>query len=337
MRYIGAKNGKIALLEKEKPVLKKGHVYVETCFSAISPGTELNMAANAQEDAFPLGYSAAGIVKEVSEDVRNLKKGDRVAVYGAPYTGHMEYLSVPETLAVKIPDGLDLREAAMGGLGAIAIHALRQADLAFGEVAVVVGLGIYGQLISQIAHQAGLIVLPLNRSSQRAELLEEISGIPSYSDEKEMEEKLMEITQGQGADAVFLCVGGDSNYLTNKSLEWLRDRGKSVIVGDIQPNYRRELMFAKEAEIIISRAGGPGRYDPYYELHAIDYPYAYVRWTEGRNVAEFVRLANEKRIKLDDYFERDFQLEEYEAAYDSLSRPGAAYLTQIFNYGKERK
>lgn len=337
MRYIGAKNGEIGLFEKEKPKLEKGHVYVETQFSAISPGTELTMAKNAKDNAFPLGYSAAGIVRELGEGVKHLQVGDRVAVYGAPYTGHMEYLSVPETLAVKVPDHVDLREAAMGGLGAIAIHALRQANLQFGEVAVVVGLGIYGQLISQIAHQAGLIVLPLNRSAKRAEMLEEMTGIRSYSDEKEMEEKLMEITQGKGADAVFLCVGGDSNYLTNKSLEWIRDRGKSVIVGDIQPNYKRELMFAKEAEIIISRAGGPGRYDRNYERYAIDYPYGYVRWTEGRNVGEFVRLVSEKRIQVSGYFDEDFTLSEYQKAYESLSVRGASYLTQIFNYQKEGK
>lgn len=335
MRYIGAKNGSIGLFEKEKPELKEGHVYVETHFSAISPGTELSMSEASQEEAFPLGYSAAGVVKKVSKTVTQLKVGDRVAVYGAPYVGHMEYLSVPETLAVKVPDTVDLKEAAMGGLGAIAIHALRQANLQFGEIAVVVGLGIYGQLISQIAHQAGLVVLPLNRSSQRAEMLEEISGIPSYSDEKILEEKLMEVSNGQGADAVFLCVGGDSNYLTNKSLEWLRPRGKSVIVGDIQPNYRRDLMFAKEAEILISRAGGPGRYDASYELNAVDYPYAYVRWTEGRNVGEFVRLLKENRIVVEDYFKKTYELSDYEAAYDSLSHRGAAYLTQIFDYGKD--
>ena len=336
MRYIGATNGKISIFEKEKPEVLPSYVLVETDFSAISPGTELTMSSNSKDQVVSLGYSAAGTVIEVGEGA-DFKVGDKVAVYGAPYTGHREYLCVPKTLAVKVPDHVDLREASMAGLGAIAIHALRQADLKFGEVAVVVGLGIYGQLISQIAHQAGIVVLPLNRSSQRAELLEEISGIKSYSDEKEMEAKLNEITGGKGADAVFLCVGGDSTYLTNKSLEWIRNRGKSVIVGDIQPNYERELMFGKEAEIIISRAGGPGRYDPVYEREAVDYPYGYVRWTEGRNTGEYVRLISEERIKVKGYFGEDFSLDEFEEAYASLDVKGAPHLTQIFNYKKGQK
>ena len=46
----------------------------------------------------------------------------------------------------------------------------------------------------------------------------------------------------------------------------------------------REDMYKKELDFLISTSYGPGRYDEKYEKKGIDYPYAYVRWTETRNM-----------------------------------------------------
>lgn len=241
MKYIGAKKGQAAVFEKEIPEIKANYVLVKTAFSAISPGTETTMMNNSGEEIVPLGYCAAGTVIKVGAGVTDFKIGDHVACYGAPYVYHAEYLLIPKTMCAKVPSNVDLKEASLGGIGAISIHALRKADLQFGEIAVVVGMGIFGQIIGQVAANAGYQVLALNRSKPRAELFKTITGLKTFVDEKELEAELAVLTNGQGADAVFLCTGGDSNYLTNKSLEWLRDKGESVIVGDLQPNYDRSL------------------------------------------------------------------------------------------------
>lgn len=332
MKYIGATNGTVSVFEKPTPAIKPKYVLVHTKFSAISPGTETTMRRNSKDEIVQLGYSAAGVVSAVGDEVKGIAVDDRVAVYGAPYTYHGEYLLVPQTLVVPLPDSITMQEASIGGIGSIAIHALRIADLKFGEVAVVVGMGIYGQLIGQIAHQAGIQVIALNRSQPRATLFEQVSGLKAFTDEHEMEAELARLTGGRGADAVLLCAGGDSNYLTNKSLEWLRDKGKSVIVGDIQPNYTRDLMFSKEIKLLISRAGGPGRYDPSFEADAVDYPYGFVRWTEGRNVAEFIRLVADKRIFITDYIGGIHQLADAPQVYPELNNHKHGALTELFEY-----
>ena len=332
MRYLGAQNGAVNIYESDEYVIKKDYVRVRVLYSAVSPGTEGTMTKTSDDDIVRLGYSASGIVDAVGEGVENFQIGDRVAVYGAPYVGHRSQLLVPKTLAVKVPDKVSMTDASLAGLGAIAIHGLRQGELQFGEICVVVGLGIYGQLIAQIAHNAGMVVLALNRSASRAELLHDVSGLKTYSDEVELEKDLAVLSQGRGADAVFLCAGSGASYLTDKSLDWLKDRGKSVIVGDIQPHYSREKMFVKEIEIRISRAGGPGRYNTSYERDAIDYPYGYVRWTEGRNVGEFIRLLETERIHVNNYFDTPSKLETYQDVYTALSEKGAAYLTHCFTY-----
>jgi threonine dehydrogenase-like Zn-dependent dehydrogenase len=332
MKYVGAKNGEVFTFNKEIPQVKENYVLIKTKYSAISPGTENTMLVNSKDEIVALGYCAAGVVESIGENVSEFIVGEKVACYGAPYVYHSEYLLVPKTMCVKVPENLDLKEASLGGIGAIAIHALRKANLQFGEVAVVVGLGIFGQILGQVAVNAGYQVLPLNRSTPRAELFENVTGVKSFCDEKELEKEIARKTNGRGADAVFLCTGGDSNYLTNKSLEWLRDKGKSVIVGDLQPNYQRELMFAKEIEILISRAGGPGRYDESFEKNAVDYPYGQVRWTETRNVAEFIRLLNEKRIEISNYPIKTVNFENISETYRKLHSKGNTVLTNIFDY-----
>lgn len=334
MKVLSAQNGNAYLRNSEMPVLGEKHLLVKTVYSAVSPGTELSMIKNSVE-SFDLGYSASGVIVEVGEKVTKFEVGESVAVYGAPYVGHREFLSVPETLAAKVPENVDMKDAALAGIGAIAIHGLRQANLQFGEIVIVVGLGIYGQLISQIALSSGYDVIALNRSRPRVDLLQSVSNIAAFDSEEEMGRYLDMISDGHGADAVLLCAGGKKSELTNKSFRWLRDRGTSVIVGDIEPHYDRGLMFSKELNIKISRAGGPGRYDSVYENEAVDYPYGYVRWTEGRNVREFLRLLSNKRIDVAKYYNQVMPLEKYEKAYDELSQSGARYLTHLFKYEED--
>lgn len=339
IKVLATQNGNISVVESKLDSLDKNYVCIETEYSAISAGTELTIIDNKSDRMVNLGYSASGVVVEVGELVTEFKVGDKVAAYGGPYTGHRTMLQVPKTLVAKVPDNVSMQDASLAGLGAIAIHALRHAEVSFGEVVVIVGLGIYGQLIAQVARAAGMVVFALNRNPLRANMLKTASmgDIVPYTDEKELEKDLAAYTNNRGADAVFLCTGGDSNYLTNKSLEWCKDRGVSMIVGDLQPVYDRPLMFAKEITIKVSRAGGPGRYDANYEKNAVDYPYGYVRWTEGRNVAEYLRLVSENKVKVSTYYDKAFELEEYQVAYDALRERQAPVLTHLFKYRIEGK
>ena len=59
------------------------------------------------------------------------------------------------------------------------------------------------------------------------------------------------------------------------------------MVGACPIEIPRAEMYVKELKFMVSRAYGPGSYDPSYEKQGIDYPIAYVRWTENRNMEEF--------------------------------------------------
>lgn len=333
MKSIVASNGAVHILERECPAVKPSYLLIKTIFSAVSPGTEIGLVGISKDREISLGYSATGIVKECGEYVSDYRVGDIVACYGAPYVGHSEYLLVPTTLCAKVPENVEPKQAALAGIGAIGIHALRVAKLEFGETVVVVGLGLLGQMIAKIANAAAFNVVALDIQEERVSMLQQ-EGIRSFTSISEMEGELMKSTQSQGADVVLLCAGGKRSSLTHQSLRWIRNQGKVVIVGDLDPDFPREIMFAKEAQILISRAGGPGRYDQRYELQAADYPYGYVRWTEGRNVAEYLRLVNENRINVQPFLTEIVDFNSAPRAYEDLINKQSQILTTIIAYNK---
>ncbi|MGN7478328.1 zinc-dependent alcohol dehydrogenase [Solibacillus silvestris] len=330
MRALQAHNRAAKIVEIEQPTLFSAGVLVETKYTAVSPGTERLLIEGSKDSVRQLGYSAVGVVRAIGEAVANVRIGDIVACYGAPYVGHMELMVVPETLVAKCPANVALAHASLAAHGTIAIHAIRQAQLQFGESVVVIGLGVLGQMIAKICAAASYDVICYEPNMKRAAMLKDAAGIEAFSDLNEMEQHIKLFTNGQGADAVLLCAGGKHSETTARSLEWVRKQGRIVIVGDVEPQFNREQLFAKEAIITISRAGGPGRYDARYEKDAIDYPYHYVRWTEGRNLAAYIRLLERKAIDVADFVQLQIPFAQSANIYEQLAKDEA--LTAIIDY-----
>jgi polar amino acid transport system substrate-binding protein len=106
-----------------------------------------------------------------------------------------------------------------------------------------------------------------------------------------------------------------------------------VIVGDVGMNVPRRAYFEKEIDIRISRSYGPGRYDPSYEEGGIDYPYGYVRWTEGRNMASFLDLVARKRMDLTPLITHRFDIAHALEAYDLIEgKVKEPYLGIVIRY-----
>lgn len=144
-------------------------VKVKTVISTISCGTEkanitgdLNVSIYEEPKPgdvaqFPrfAGYSSAGTVVEVGKNVKSVKVGDRVVV---AHGGHRNYNVVDERYVVKIEDErVSFAEAAMAFIAVFPLAAVRKTRLELGESAMVVGLGILGQLAVQFAHAAGAV------------------------------------------------------------------------------------------------------------------------------------------------------------------------------------
>jgi predicted dehydrogenase len=126
------------------------------------------------------------------------------------------------------------------------------------------------------------------------------------------------LTNGRGADAVLITAASRTAAPLATATSVARERAHVVIVGDVVVESPRTPLFSKELRLVVSRSYGPGRYDPLYEERGIDYPAGYVRWTEGRNLEEVLRLMATGALRPSRLTTHVFDLDEGAAAYKQL-------------------
>jgi len=97
---------------------------------------------------------------------------------------------------------------------------------------------------------------------------------------------------------VLITAATPSNDPIELAGEVARLKGRVVVVGLVGMAVPRNVYYLKELSLQISMSYGPGRYDAEYEERGHDYPFAYVRWTEGRNLESFFDLAATRRIDI---------------------------------------
>jgi threonine dehydrogenase-like Zn-dependent dehydrogenase len=228
------------------------------------------------------GYSASGIIIAVGSEITDLKIGDRIACAGGGYAVHAEYIRVPRNLCTIIPDNVNYEAASTVTLGAIALQGIRRASPTLGETFVVIGLGVIGQLTTQILKANGCKVIGIDPNQERLNLALSIGMNFGQTPEAEVE-NIFKLTNGFGADGIIITAASDSNQIVSSAFKMCRKKGRVVLVGDVGLNLIRSDFYSKEVDFFISTSYGPGRYDTNYEEKGVDYPISYVRWTENRN------------------------------------------------------
>jgi predicted dehydrogenase/threonine dehydrogenase-like Zn-dependent dehydrogenase len=355
----------IVVEEVPDPVLQPHHVLIRPAYSLISSGTEtaslhqegvvaelrhnpshLQKIAAAAKTAGPvrtlaevrakfseyavLGYSGAGLVWATHPTVTDLEPGQRVA-FGGEGSGHAEAVAAGRNLVVPVPDSVPLEHAAFATLGSIALHAVRTASIGLGESVVVIGLGLVGQLVAQLARLQGANVIGVDLRQDRVDLAKRL-GAPHAFRADQASAEILGQTAGRGADCVIVAAAAKSPAPCQQALEVCADRGRLIIVGAVPIEFPWHAMYMKEITLLMSRAYGPGSYDPLYEKGGRDYPASYVRWTENRNMAEFLRLAGERQVQLAPLVTHQFPIEEAAAAYKTILDPSGGSLAVVLRY-----
>jgi len=332
---VGVVQGKPIIHKVEPLKCPSRYVRVQTKYSVASVGTELAMiqrSANSADDkeVVRLGYSSAGVVIESGSNA-DYEVGERVAVYGAPYVWHGEELVVPRTLVARISEDVSYADAATVGHGAIAIHALRSANVQFGEHIVVIGLGLIGLLIAKLARAAGCFVIASEPDETRRSYVDR-DGIQAVHPAT-LEDDVARATGRHGADSVFIAVGTANSNLLNLAVGLCRLRGTVSVVSGAEACLPRNEMFQREVRLIVPQAGGPGRYQTDYEKEARDYPYSEVRWTEGRNMQLYMDLLGRRYVSLEGLLPNAIPLAEAPEGYKRLQgETGAKPLTMVISY-----
>ncbi|MGH9918383.1 MAG: bi-domain-containing oxidoreductase, partial [Nitrososphaerales archaeon] len=267
-----------------------------------------------------LGYSLSGTVVSVGRKVRDITVGDNVACAGEGKASHAEFVSVPRNLLAKVPDGVEMQHAAFATIGSIALHAFRRSGAQVGDAVGVIGAGLVGNVVAQIAGASGCKVVSLDLRDDRLQLAKEVGvDLCLRSDDSSLLQHISHFTNGRGLDCVFICAATSSSDPINMAASMARGKAKVVVVGRVGMDLERKDFYQKELDLVMTRSLGPGRYDPTYEEKGVDYPLEHVRWTLNRNMEGFLELLRSGRVKLSKLIGAEFEVERADEAYAFLN------------------
>jgi predicted dehydrogenase len=355
----------IVVADAPVPMVTSNHVLISPAYSLISSGTEsasihegiikevaenpsqlrkvwdgmkamgpvstiAEVRAKFQEYA-TLGYAGAGVVLERHPSVTEMMIGDRVA-YGGEGTGHGEVILASKNIVVRVPDEVPFQHACFTTLGSIALNSIRISEVGVGDVVAVIGLGLVGQLIAQLARLQGARVIGIDLRSERVDLARSLGADYGVDGSAPTLDQVRVLTNGLGADCVIVAAASKSSEPCRLALDICRDRGRLVIVGAVDLSFPWQEMYLKEIHLLMSRAYGPGSYDPNYEKHGHDYPIGYVRWTEKRNMEEFLRLVADGRIAVQPLITHEFELDDAPHAYRTVKDSASTSLGVLLRY-----
>ena len=210
-----------------------------------------------------LGYSGAGVVVDKHTSVSGIEIGDRVA-YGGEGTGHAETILAGNNLVAKVPEEVPFDLASFTTLGSIALNAIRTAGTGVGETVAIMGLGVIGQIVAQLVRLQGGIAFAIDLRKERIDIATRLGADHGLLAGDDLESQINLITQGNGVDCVIVAAASKSAAVCHQALRICRDRGRLVIVGAVELSFPWEEMYLKEIQLFMSRAYGPGSYDPKY-------------------------------------------------------------------------
>lgn len=342
------------LINQPMPTVKENMALVESLYTVVSAGTERGLASfggknliqkalerpdqvkkvmeklstdgivttiesafNKLAEPMPMGYSGVGRVIACGKGVTEVQAGDLVAMVGTAY--HCEINRVSRTMLTKVPEELtDYRQAAFCALGGIALEGIHQAEVVPGEIVAVIGMGLVGQIVCRILNAYGCDVIGYDVVDKTMPGTRLKAFINSGDDNAADMTKAL--TRGRGVDKVIITAATNSNAPMDLAAAIARDRGIICMIGVTQMNIDRRPYYERELSFRIARSYGAGRYDSTYEQKGIDYPIGYVRFTEGRNIEEFVRLLAQGRISLADIITHEIPFEKAAEAYEMITK-----------------
>lgn len=361
------KNGETSLETVPVPAVRRGTVLIQASRSLVSLGTErmlvefgksnylskarqqpekvkqvldkikteglmptLEAVFNKLDQPLPLGYCHVGKVVKIGEGVTEFKIGDRVVSNG----NHAEFVCVPKNLVAKIPDNVSDDEASFTVIGSIGLQGIRLLDPTLGETVVVIGLGLIGLITAEllIANGCRVIGFDVDQSkvavaiAKGVEAFNPASGLSS-------EKVVLDLTDGVGCDGVIITASSKGNTLIQDAARMSRKRGKVVLVGVTGLDINRSDFYEKELSFQVSCSYGPGRYDDDYEQKGIDYPIAFVRWTEKRNFESVLFAISKGKLEVKSLITEIVPLEDFDQIYGEMG--GSGKIASILKYDEQ--
>jgi 2-desacetyl-2-hydroxyethyl bacteriochlorophyllide A dehydrogenase len=249
----------IAFMDRELRAPEVDEVLIAVRASSIC-GSDLHVFQGKHPSAAlpsAIGHEIAGEVLQAGPEVSGLKIGDRVTVepvvtcdkchfcqrgayhlcanisfqYRVGQGGFAPYFIVRERWAHRLPDHLSDQEGALIEPLAVAVHAVRQADIQPGHAVAIFGVGAIGLLVLQVARAAGAgPIFVIDVHEFRLAMARQLSAAVTFNNQEgDPLAQIQALTNSLGVDRAFEVVGLEKTLL--QTIGSLRKGGKAVVLG----------------------------------------------------------------------------------------------------------
>lgn len=270
------------IIEKPKPVPTGDEVLVRIKYGGICGSDIHAYQGSSPFIVFPrvLGHELIGVVEEVKNSKSVFKPGDRVLidpvfscgncyacrvgrhnvckeikVFGVHMDGgYQDYVTISEKKLFKLPDKLDFKLGALGEPLSIGFEANSRAEVNGDDTVVIIGAGTIGLMTAIVSKYLGAEVICLDLDNNKLELAHKLGVDHMVNVEKDDPlEKVMEITEGEGASVVIEAVGIPQTI--QQSLTYVSAAGRVVVLGLVDKDVPISIveLFKKEVDFLGSR------------------------------------------------------------------------------------
>ena len=271
--------------EMEMPTANSGQVVVKIEYCGIC-GSDMHFFSDGKIGTrlappdFILGHESAGTVIEVGEGVTNLKVGDRVALEPGIPCGHCDlckkglynlcedvhflaaakpptngalrsYFAYPAEWCFKLPDNVSTIVGTMIEPLSVGMHAARRGGVELGKTVLIIGVGTIGYMTMLACKAVGASrIIVSDALENRLDLALQHGADFAINVKKENSvSRVMEITDGLGADIVFETAG--SPFTLKSTWQYVKTAGVIVNVGNAggEIEFPFEALERKEVDI----------------------------------------------------------------------------------------
>jgi len=213
----------------------------------------------ARYDDVIAGHEPSGQVVALGDGVKDLKEGDRVAVYHIQGCGYCdecrkgyfincqepgrlaygwqrdgalaEYMVADESTCIKLGDFLTYEDGAMIACGfGTAYQGLLRAGVSGNDVVLVMGLGPVGQAATILAKMLGAKVIAVDIAEERMEMARKVGADEVLNGDADVVANILALTDQKGVEAAIDCSG--SSIGRHRCLEAARMWGNVVFLGE---------------------------------------------------------------------------------------------------------
>jgi len=313
----------------DMPVLGEQDVLVKKKYTLISPGTEL-ACLSGNEGWFRMpavpGYAAVSEIVETGSGVRDFAPGDLVFHYG----DHAAYqVTQANGVFLKVPADIPLQWIPFTRMATVAFTSVRVSGIELGDNVLVTGLGLVGNMASQLARLQGANAFGVDLSERRLRMAVE-TGLDAAirGGDSDIREQVMRLTNGEGVSALIEATGVPKVAVDNLPL--IAKYGELILLGSPRGEYQTNVTDVLNY-VHLNNYGNLS----FKGAHEWRYPAArdpFVKHSLVRNSEVVFGLMAKKKLLVEPLISHVLKPEEAPSAYEGLRNDKENYHGVLFDW-----